>query len=684
MGNHFLPVFKGTLLLNVLMRYVSSGFREIDLVKPSKENIIDMFKGTIEEERIVEMLVFLNDKKIIEKTPDGLFQVYMYSGTSSKELEKEIENKKIQYGKVENILSRSNDLEDLKNTLGSAVNREMEFLVLDVDTPEHILKTKINKKFINNYKINICLFLSTTEEKLKKESKKIESISNDEDFKNIIFLVSEASMGEEEYNKFIEYSARAEISGKQHNVQDRKTNEEYARKILYSWIHKIKNGYVEYFFQGMRAKRVFSKMGPEINSDFTNMIFPYGLNKIEFLNTNKNIWKKVTAKKSIEIFLFANDRAYVENNTKGSDSPLKNIIKDNNGEYIVDINLKIKKEIDSHPLKKMQLEVNKVLEESKMKGEFNLASVLQFLSRSPFGLYSSKVNMAAMGFLMRDYVDKLFNIGTGTAITKEIMRDRIVDMFSYWEKKSGSPPAKLNVRFGTEDEKELINNLKDIFSISDAISLNDIRWKIREDWSSEKGYPVWVFKYSEDVNEKTKKAIQSIYELIHSTDSDLHFDKIKEINELIKETHMDLSIQFTKNAEDARSVFKKWLEIKAEIIISSDTEMNDLMEYLKKNLQESVGKWEEDKVTIEALKWVNSRKSDGDSKEDPLSKPMHMDSRDDMDDPTYATKNIPKDSVEKTVSLIEGSPKEQLTKILKFILERHPYLIEDVKKIMGE
>ena len=71
---------------------------------------------------------------------------------------------------------------------------------------------------------------------------------------------------------------------------------------------------------------------------------------------------------------------------------------------------------------------------------------MKFLSDVPYGLYPNMVNLSAISFLMREYTGKLFEAGSGNTIQKEMMRDKILQLFDFWQK--GKNQAKLEVRFG--------------------------------------------------------------------------------------------------------------------------------------------------------------------------------------------------------------------------------------------
>jgi len=312
------------------------------------------------------------------------------------------------------------------------------------------------------------------------------------------------------------------------------------------------------------------------------------------------------SKAAIDTFLPADSRHDAENETsKGQKKYLRGIIMNNlGGEYAVSESLEIKPDADeNHPIVKMYTEIGKKMETNKNKGTFHLGEVLKFLSKPPYGLYTNMVNMAAMGFLMRPFVGILYEAGTGKPLEKEMMRDKISSLFQYW--KNGADSDKLEVRFGTDEEKELIDILKDVFELQDVDSLNNTRWGIRK-WVNDVEYPLWVFKVSCD-DDKTKKAVDNIVWLIRSIDKDINQKKIKESLDLIKDARYDLGLLIKR--EQAKGLFTKWLKDIEDVSIS-DEDVKTVVDFLNQNTQENVALWDEEKVGALVTKWELKRRTE--------------------------------------------------------------------------
>jgi hypothetical protein len=174
-------------------------------------------------------------------------------------------------------------------------------------------------------------------------------------------------------------------------------------------------------------------------------------------------------------------------------------------------------------------------------------------------------------------------------------------IFNYWE--TGQEREKLQVRVGTEDEENLIDLLKELFSLGNVKSLNDTRWKVRE-WVKNKGYPLWLFKYAEKVNENTKMAIDNVFELIQSVDQEITYKKIEEYLHRLGNVKYDLNILI--DGEDPKELFKNWINNLEGVDISLN-DIEDVISYVRENMQEEVASWTEDKIREKVKDWEREK-----------------------------------------------------------------------------
>ena len=292
-------------------------------------------------------------------------------------------------------------------------------------------------------------------------------------------------------------------------------------------------------------------------------------------------------------------------------------------------------------------------------------------------------------FLMREYIGKLFEAGTGIPIQKEVMRDKILTLFDYWGKETHG--EKLEVRFGTEDEEKLIEILKDLFKLEDVRSLNDARWKVRE-WVKKQGFPIWAFKFAENINENTTKAIDAIFGLVQSIDRELTYEKIRDYLNAIEGVRYDLDILIDR--ENPEESFKKWLKSIEGVEISPE-DIEEVIDYIKRNMQEEVASWTEDRVREKVKDWYTEKlkksqaqleKQIEELKQTKGSEIIAQDNKITVSQHTESHPFIPEGRIENIKKRIWGSSeknvKEILIKLIDELKDKHPDIVETIEKYL--
>ena len=600
-GEEYLAVFKVILLLNLLQAYVSFS-DELSLFLPKEENIKDAFLGSHYYKQLDSVLEYI-DKNVISKTPDGLYLISQIP-LPIEEIKKEEETVKKEYEDIIKLVQRDklkiSQAIGLEKFIKSWISRETQILILWAGISEDEIRRRISSNFRKPYVIKLVLFLAKNNEELfnlKSNIKRI--INNDELAKFVIFCISEEVFGEENCNKLYEYIARRNIAEKHAYREESKRYEDYIVKLLDQWFEKIDRNYLEIIFGEKIEKLPFIEIRDKIDKIYSKEIFNYGLENIEKLTENKNIWTLKNAEKIAEIFLYAENREDLEI-TLGRKYPEKlllEMLKTNTGEYILDKNLKFYEKIDlDHPTFKICKEVENALKEQEGH-TFNMGETLEFLRNPPYGLYPNMVHYGVLALALRPFVNRLYESGTGRKLTPNIMKEKIKNLFNFWTEKKDRD--KLEVRLGTKEEEELTEMLKDIFELKDVENLNKAKWGIR-DWIKKIYLPMWSLIYLPYISEDVKEAIKAIDELNRSVDKELSEDRIKKIFELIKKVKTDLKLIMKK--EKVEEGFKDWLKSHKDIRIN-ENEIEEVKKYLYKNMQEEVALWKEDKVSIKLREW---------------------------------------------------------------------------------
>ena len=606
-------IFKGALLLNVLHKMVGITEANQALVAPSKDNIHAMFWRTDYHDAVEPALTFLDDHQILPKNPDALFLV-AESTLPYQQVEKEKGNLLNTLTSIEKILSRRH-LDELKAAFTAFILRETEFEVFDAACNEGLLKSKAQKAFHATHAMHIAAIIGRDVQELEQSKQHIQKMLQDPSFEHIMFVVFEEALDQRTFAQFVDYRARAEIAARLTLKDEQTLNENYAQKILLQWAQTLKTGYIEWFVAphhepSSDSTRLFGKASGKIlihdfrdiiNDEIVLNIFRFGFENLNEVKKNQNIWSFQVSKTSAEHFLVSSTREDLEDKAKGQGLYLRGILKNNKGEYIVDEQLQFKENIDPyHPLVKMNVEIERVIMNKKQGHIFNLGNELRFLSEPPFGLYANMVHLAALGFLMRPYVGKLYEAGKGKPIEKEMMRDKIVALFNYW--KTGKDGNKLEVRLGTQEEKEIVQKLAHIFGLANIESLNDVRWRIRE-WIKDAQYPLWVFTRSAHATPPIITAITNIIELIESAENEISYNSIKNLLESVKAVETDLRMFIFKQHE-AHDLFLGWLRTIEHVEIP-DENIQEVIAYIRQNMPEEVGvaSWKEGNVREKVKDW---------------------------------------------------------------------------------
>ena len=669
-GKDYVSVFKGILLLNILHKVII-GSSETSLVAPLDKNIKNIFAGSINEKSLDHILNFIDNKNIINKNPDNLY-LLTSSGLPQNEIESEKENLQKQFTKIDELLDK-NQITDLESIIGGSTSREIEVKIMDSSLNRHIMRQKLDKKFNNGPTVNICLLLGKNDQNFHEVKNTLKDISKEKELSNIIFVLSEVTLEDKNFDKFLYYKAVSRVADK-HNYSDaKKENGELATKIINNWINKVKSKYVEWFLQGRSSIELMPKLGNLINQELSKKLFSLGLENIENTQENRSIWEPRKSPKAVEIFLTSNNREdLISRTSKFPEKSLREILKDRTGEFIVDPNLNLKDISDDHPLKSMSLKIKESLEKEKVNRTFNLGENLEFLTKQPYGLCTNMISMATIGFLMREYNGKLFDTVTSAPIRNTQMRDKIDHLFSFW--KNGKSRNKLNVRFGSEDENELMDILIEIFDLENINNLNDARWKVRK-WVNEAGFPIWVFKCDDNINEKTKKALDNIFKLITSMDKELDFDKISEYLSSIEDAKVDLKLLIHK--EKATPYFKKWI---GNLIEISSEDIKEVISYIQNNMGE-VSFWAEYNVKEKVLNWEIKRLREKEPKqpEEPKKtiKPIISTSTTEGSPITESNEHL--NNIKAKIEFCEG---ETLKEVIYKIIEEMPRVITVIEKYL--
>ena len=598
-NEEYLVIFKVILLLNVLYKIAEVG--KGSLAIPSEKNIKNVFIGSIYQDKVDVVLNYIDEHNIINRTPDGLFEITTNSlpaeqvNAEKEKLRKTLKLEDIIFNKKRNITKEFTD----------KVLRESEVQIRDAAIPENRLISDLERgMFKESGYLHIIVFLCKTNEEYIKINKVIKSVFDKDLLNNTIIVVSEAILGEDNYDKYLEFKARARVAESHNYKEDVDLNNKHADKYINTWVNDIKRKTVTWYLNDKEGKSPLSNFIKDINTDLSRSIFYYGLENIFETLSNRNLWPRVVSKNQAEKYLTSNSLIELNDSLKGIDQVSLAVLRDNNGNYIVDQKLELKPDVSNkHPIIVIQDFVDKSFEDAQTRGQFNLGEELMPLTKPPYGLYPNKINVAAISFVLRKYVTRLYD-AKGNSIDKTKMKNIIVSLFKFWSK--GKKGNDLLIRFGSESEKKLSEIVNDVFDLEldqSEQSISTVRWKLRE-WIKINRSPLWLFKYSEYIekNPSVSPSIDTLFDFLKPKDNNLPDDLIQDCYNRVKVSKSDLKWCIKENSVD---LFNKFLTG-----IDEDLTQNDIQEinaHLDKYMPEEVYDWDENTVRLNVLEWIRDR-----------------------------------------------------------------------------
>lgn len=612
MDEAYLVIFKAILLLNVLYKIAEVG--KGSLAIPSEKNITNVFIGSIYQDKVSTVLDYIDKQNIINKTPDGLFELTtntLPAEQVNKEIEKLRKNIKI------NDLFSNKNLRDIQNDFDKKIIREIELEIRDANTPENRFISDLEKGiFKNSGYLHMFLFLCKTNEEFIAINKIIKSVQSKNLLTNTIVVVSEAVLGEDNFNKYLEFRARS-IVAKAHNYdEDVELNKKHAEKYIDAWVKDIKRKTVSWYLNEDEGKLPLANFIDKVNTNLSKKIFYYGLENISQTLKNRNLWPHQLSKIQAERYILANNREELDNSLNGLDSKSVCVLMELNNENSIvnDSNLQLKKGVaQNHPIAVIQEFIDETFEKAQNKGKFNLGIELKPLIEAPYGLYPNKLNIAAFSFCLRKYVGRLYD-DKGNAIDKTRMKNKIIGIFEYWVKGKGE--HELYVRYGSENEKklaELINNTFELGLDSNNQSISTVRWELRK-WIKDNKTPLWLLKYSyiNEKNQSLSESIDALFDFLKPNDGNLPDYIIQNCYEKINPTNADLKWSAKETSDVLFSRFIDELDVD---LTSEDIE--EVKKHIDVNMPEEVYDWDENKVESEVYKWIHNKGIQGPDLKDP-------------------------------------------------------------------
>jgi hypothetical protein len=613
-GEATMRVFKGILLLNAFNNIANT-----ETVTPSEENIANLFIGTTIEPQLTDILGWLNKAGVIQRSPSGLYEI-RFSALPLGEVNGIKENLKLtEFRYTYNILRTSGTARSVVEKKLANVARPYWLDFFSLDSNKFTLLSNVERavKKAQGYELMLVMFFARNADELIELRGIAEEASKEEDgrFKDVVFLVMDKTLGESEYERFIEYQANAQCAQRHGFADQMNSHSENADKMVKEWVESAMKGIVYIYLSSIPASMTktlsvdASRITSFINSSIAPMVFhsgPEGLEMIR-LKSSTTYWKKQYVKATVETVLQFNTKQEICDRCKGPAMHMNFLLQDS-----VDENLQFKDDVDpNHPLVKICKFVKSKIDHADKSINFNLSYHLEALTKPPYGLFPSHAGMGMVAFALRPYIGKIFDLN-GKPRTAKHLVDDVAELFKVWD--GGGNRNKLEFKFQTKEEGQLakhfvnmfkLNTLKDYHNVS---SLTDARWALTHAYLKEMGAPLWGLKYCKSMS---TNAIRSY--LCQIVDNILRIcepDGMKnpalmtETLELMKNYEYEFRslLTVTENLNNFIEGYEQFLFLQDKVGLKPN-ELYEAKLYVQKNMQAEIGLWTEVNVAEKLKDW---------------------------------------------------------------------------------
>ena len=604
-------LLKVLLIINIAHHKINLGADNNRIVIPNEDNLKLALMGTHLEDKIPEFLEFLDKKKIIIKDHNSRYIVDAANYDQS-EIVEWINRNRGKFKNIDDVLT-SDYQQVLFTPLNSSHRRQdtTRVLLIDAAYPPHMIKQKISKETKNDYNLNFVLFIARNLDDYSKIQDSIPEIMPDLE-EQVCFLVMDQLFTDDDLERYLEFKSRAEVAHNKHNEEAEAVARKNTEGHLSKWVSTaVKNGIVNWFALDKESQLISKRCGyadfhNPINKEISQLIFHGSFDTLYPKLKVETAWKGQMNTITATNFLTCSTYNELSQKARGPMGVALEILADSNGSLLVNDKLKIVNSNAEHPLVNM---IQKLDNRFHGKDEVNLVDACEFLFRPPYGFYANHVFMAALGFLFRKYRGKLYSVKTGELLNEINMIEMIENTVKYFWQSKFSNKTEVNVRIGSENETRLVKLLEEMFELNDCNSIVDTRLKLA-DWLKENlGMPLWLLKYSAAADEDVMIGIELITTKIldlRASDARISSTEFKDLYDEISNVKVKLMTMF-KNVDEnkKKSLFSSFIAQEAEIISTKykDSDYQNLMSFLGRNLQLDPIYWDEEKVLATIKDW---------------------------------------------------------------------------------
>ena len=565
-------------MLNILFKSSLEGSK---LIIPSEENLKITYVGTPVYGKLSEILEFISDKGIVQRDPHGRF--ILLGETLPPE---EVAQKRKSYeGKYKTITAILGNYPELKRRLEGILNRtplrkRSINLIKEKATIRNLVERQLERE---PYAVNIFIALPTYTSEIGEYRTFLKEISSK--YPDAVFVIFDTPFGEEDLNNWINYKAKQEVA-ESHNLSEKTVFEENAKKVVEKYINELESGKIYFIFRGEEKSFYISRFDTEINEVITPKVFEKAPDILVKRNNeirNENLWRESRATSLLDKVLNARSLEELRKSLSGVDKKLENLLWDEGGNWVVDLQLRIKEDTE-HPIFYLYEEVKRIFESYK----YCQPSHFEGLKRFPFGVYRNKIFYFLLALVFKNLADELYKEGYGKA--------QQFDLKNFLQGILEGKKVNLYLRLGSEEDKKLAKLLVEIFAeglgiydISDKDDFVKVRNQIRDYLKKSVGYPLWVLKYSSKTSYRLNEALEILSEFLITHEKDLTEDKKSKVLQVLENYTIDL-----KELINPFSIKEAWGEFIKTKLLGRDIDGKLFEKKLKEELNTDVNFWSED------------------------------------------------------------------------------------------
>ena len=555
-GDDYLRVFKTILLLNAL----SPKFKQ-DLAKlePNDKVFQFIFAGDRAEKKVIDILNWLDDKKIVVR---NVFDQFKIIGSSYNQTEMNDKRKNVEtdYKNAAEILAYDISSSDQIKALfkvGETVRREVLTNFFSCEETEALIRSRLTKftQGKPNY-LHVAIFFAIKESDRDNMNTILKNFSSE--FENLVIVLPDETLSQQNYNRFVDSLAHSIVAESHFNKTEAKDYEKAAHQFIVKWIAALLNNtYTCYFNNAAYNEGTVAQIPDLLNFKLSVKVYKHGFESVKEFGkkgVKDNFFVDKNCPKIIQQILEAQQASQIVS-YGGNPEPIRYIFEDN-GNTLLTPSGELSEYAKNSDIwiTNVCCLMDKCMEDARKKyhDRFNLGEVLAPFVSEPYGFFTSFANCAALSFAIRKHKADLFVPGVSQPISDDKLSDMLVDIFKLWTKDGdANSPNKFLLRFGSPEEtqlKELIIDLFDLtkvpgINVKEIKSLDNAKWAVQEFCKIKSMQPLWTLLHVPNISHELKDAINDLIYIFEQENPSV--DKIKAVYKKLKLDNVPLNIILT-------------------------------------------------------------------------------------------------------------------------------------------